>query len=145
MLFRLPEKNIPKTKKIKQFIKEELPGTPLPPPSWLLDEEKIERLVKSFATSFGQKLKEQDSLEKLAKFLANVNLNRIKLEYDTLSDNSKELFSLMFEPLLDNLKKKYDINQLEEKDNNLIKFIKFLNQTFSQRIASDKSSDESTP
>ena len=127
LLYRLPEKNIPKTNKIKDFIKKELHGQQIP--TWLMDTNVISKIVKSFAEEFGHKIHEiytNNSIDKVLEFMDGMTFNRTKLEYKHLSSDNKEILKLMFEPLIndDNM----DIKQLNSLDgtNNIVKFIKFL-------------------
>lgn len=90
MLYRLPEKNIPKSERIKEFIRANmLKGEP----DWLLDKEVIEGLVERFAKELGEKIKGAGDI---GVFLKGINFNRIMLEYNNLSDRNKELLGIMF-------------------------------------------------
>lgn len=98
MLYRLPEKNIPKTEKIKKFIKNEIKGTNLP--TWLIDTDKMSKIVKSFAKALGQKLENLGDADKINKFMSGLNLKSNRDKYDTLlSKDSKELLQLLFGPM----------------------------------------------
>jgi len=124
MLYRLPEKNIPKTEKIKKFIREDIKGSKLP--NWLMDTEKISKLVKSFAKSLGQKLKDINDLDKIDKFMCGLNLKSNRDKYDTLfSNDSKELLQLIFGPILP-LMEKRDTSDSEKKCDSISGYIKFL-------------------
>lgn len=141
LLYRLPEKNIPKTDKIKDFIKKELPGSKMP--SWLMDTDKISKIVRSFAKALGHKINDIYSIEfkknksvnksigKVAEFMTGVKFNRTLLEYNNFSDENKEILNLIFKPLIDTAQSK-QIEQLEQIDQletskSLIKLLKFLN------------------
>lgn len=121
MLYRLPVKNIPKTEKIKKFIREELKGVVMP--NWLMDTDKISRLVKSFCTALGNKLADIGDLKQICEFMCGLNLKSNRDKYESLlSDESKKLLKLIFEPLI----KKIGINKIEEYDNDVAVYIKFL-------------------
>lgn len=134
LLFRLPEKNIPKTEKIKEFIRKELKESNMP--SWLMDTDKISKLVESFAKSLGQKIGNvyadnfkktnsvTESMNKVVEFMKGVTFNRTQLEYDTFTDKNKEILKLIFKPLIGEVSIE-EFKGMDETDN-LIKFIKFL-------------------
>lgn len=122
LLYRLPEKNIPKTDKIKNFIKVELKESKMP--TWLMDTYKISKLAKSFFRVLGQKLADLGDVDKVIQFMASVKFNRTQLEYDTFTENSKDMLKMLFGPLVD----KIGVEQLKELNDTdkLIVFIKFL-------------------
>lgn len=126
LLFRLPEKNIPKTNKIKKFIREELHENKTP--SWLIDTDKIIKLVQSFVQKLGDKLADiysmNQSMASIVAFLDGVNFNRTRIEYDNITEDNKKLLKQIFSPLVN----KIGIDNIEslEETSNLITFIKFL-------------------
>jgi len=122
LLYRLPEKNIPKTDNIKNFIKVELKESGMP--TWLMDTDKISKLAKSFVRVLGQKLADLGDIDKVIQFMAGVKFNRTQLEYDTFTENSKDMLKLMFGPLVDKVGVE-QVKALGETDK-LIVFIKFL-------------------
>lgn len=122
LLSRLPEKNIPKNDKIKEFIKTELK---INPPSWLLDTAKVIKLVRSFIKALGYQLYDIyqiGGIQKVIDFMNGISFNRIGSEYKDITDKNKELLYLMFDPLLDHI----DIERMEDTDK-LINFLKFIN------------------
>lgn len=136
LLYRLPEKNIPKTERIKKFIKEVLKESTMP--SWLMDTDKISKLVHSFVETLGLKIKDiylnefkknksvSESINKVVQFMAGINFNRTQLEYDNLSEGSIKLLELLFKPLIKQLPSLEIVGCAD----NLVKFIKFLIESF---------------
>jgi hypothetical protein len=138
ILYRLPEKNIPKNDKIKEFLKKNLN---IKNEEWLFDSEFIKKMIKLFCENLGKKLVDiykqsyiktfdiKKSIESIDLFLNGVSFSkRIQLDYDMLTNNGKNLLKLIFQKLIDEIEIK-NINLLEI-DMNLFKFIKFYaNQT----------------
>jgi hypothetical protein len=138
ILYRLPEKNIVKNDKIKNFLKEQLN---IKNEEWLFDSTFIKKMTKLFCENLGKKIVEiykesyiktldiKKSIERVDSFLKGVSFaRRIEMDYGMLTDNGKNLLKLIFEDLINEIDKK-NINQLEI-DMNLFKFIKFYaNQT----------------
>lgn len=122
LLYRLPEKNIPKTDNIKNFIKVELKESKMP--TWLMDTDKISKLAKSFVRVLGQKLADLGDIEKVIQFMTGVKFNRTQLEYDTFTENSKDMLKMLFGPLVDKIGVE-QFKSLGDADK-LIVFIKFL-------------------
>lgn len=134
LLYRLPEKNIPKTIKIKNFIRTELDETKMP--SWLIDTDKIIDLINLFAIELGKKLcniytkefnltkKVKDSMDKVVKFMDGVKFNRTQIEFDNCCSKSHDLLRIIFKPLVDKVQAE-QIEKLADTDK-LIVFIKFL-------------------
>ena len=92
-------------------------------PNWLLDTDKISRLVKSFATSLGNKLAEINDLKEICEFMCGLNLKSNRDKYESmLPQESKELLQLIFEPVI----KKIGIDKIEESNNEVAGYIKFL-------------------
>ena len=126
LLYRLPEKNIPKTIKIKNFIRTELGETKMP--SWLMDTDKIIDLVNLFAIELGKKLcnvyTKNKSMDEVVKFMNGVKFNRTQIEFDNCCNKSQDFLKIIFEPLVNKVK----IEEIEKLDgtDKLIKFIKFL-------------------
>ena len=104
LVFRLLEKNIPKTKKIIKFIKEhDLPKNQ----KWLLDLDLIEKVIKNITNDC-------------------VCLSRIELNYNDIKDNGKELLKNMFKPLNDQINT-FTLQKLPN-DIQIVKLLKFLNK-----------------
>ncbi|ARF11818.1 hypothetical protein Klosneuvirus_2_254 [Klosneuvirus KNV1] len=123
LLFRLPEKNIPKTNTIKNFITKNLQNKQ---PSWLLDTNEITTTIKSFVKTLGNKLYEiykDKGISEVINFMSGISFNRIISDYDTISDDNKELLKQIFKPLADHI----NINEINTSDK-LIDFIKFLTE-----------------
>jgi len=133
ILYRLPEKNIPKNDKIKNFLKEHLD---IKNEEWLFDSTFIKKMTKLFCENLGKKLVEiykesyiktldiKKSIERVDSFLKGVSLaRRIEMDYGMLTDNGKNLLKLIFNDLINEIDKK-NINEIDMKIN-LFKFIKF--------------------
>jgi len=127
LLYRFPEKNVPKTDKIKSFIKKELPNSTMP--SWLMDTNKLSKLTKSFAKVLGEKLRTiytNGSIDDVNDFMSGVKFGRTQIEYDNFTDKNKKVLNLIFKPLLDSIRSG-EIDSFVSKDkNDIIKFIKFM-------------------
>jgi hypothetical protein len=125
LLYRLPDKNIPKTEKIKKFIKENLNNKM---PSWILDTKKISNIVKDFCEKLGLELKKiykkGKSMNKVIDFISGINFGRTQIEFCNLSDKNKKILKSILEPLVKTAEIN-NINQLEETDK-FITFLKFL-------------------
>lgn len=126
LLYRLPEKNIPKTKKILKFLEDSFSETKNV--DWLLDPKFISEIVEDFTKDFGKKIEkiyEDDNLEGVMKFMDGVKWNRIEIDYDNLlTERSKELLGYMLNKLIKKMGKD-KINDLENnnKFNSLLKKI----------------------
>lgn len=146
LFYRLLEKNIPKTEKIKLFAKKYLNIFP----SWLMDVDKIKTVVNDFCVALGEKIVNvydnvdlmqissdstdvefsdssldnnflSPSIKNVMRFLSGVNFGRTQIEYNNFTDNGKECVKTMFAPLL----KKIKLDELQNADK-LIVFLKFL-------------------
>ena len=149
LFYRLLEKNIPKTEKIRLFTKKYLNVFP----SWLMDVDKIKRIVHDFCIALGKKLVDvyddvdlaqissdsadidssvsadtssdsdflSPSIKNVMGFLSGVNFGRTQIEYKNFTDNGKECVKTIFAPLLNKIK----IDELQNTDK-LIVFLKFL-------------------
>lgn len=133
MLYRLPEKNIPKNDKIKNFLKEQLN---IKNQEWLFDSIFINKMIKLFCENLGKKIVEiykesyiktmdiKKSIERVDSFLKGVSFSkRIEIDYNMLTDNGKNLLKLIFNNLINEIDIK-NINELEI-NMELFKFIKF--------------------
>jgi DNA-dependent RNA polymerase auxiliary subunit epsilon len=135
LFYRLPDKNIPKTDKLKKFIKNELGSKDLP--DWLIDTKKISNLIKTFAQKLGTKIKEiyiseiQDnksileSINKVLEFLNGINFGRLQIEINNglISKNNMKILSTLVKPLIDEVGKE-GITSLQDNDATT-KFLKF--------------------
>jgi hypothetical protein len=131
LLYRFPEKNVPKTKKIKKFIKSELPGTSKRDmPSWLMETSKLSKMTKAFAEALGQeiqKIYEKGSVDKVSEFTSGIKFCRTQIEYNNFSEESKDVLNVMLKPLIDSMGQEQIKSSVSKEKNDVIKFIKFLN------------------
>lgn len=125
MLYRLPQKNIPKTEKIKKFIKDELNVSSQ---TWLMDTVYIEKMVNKFIKELSVKIVEvyqkNKSVNDVIRFMDGVGFGRSQIDYELYSDKSKQMLKILFEKLVNEIGKD-NINGMDGKDK-LIKFLKFL-------------------
>jgi len=104
LFIRLPDKNLPKTIKIKNFIKKHNLDNKI---SWLLDTMHTSQLVDKFIKLISNKLVEINNnggLESIEKFLQEINLNRFKNYHNKISDKGKNMIKIMFGPLFEKVK-----------------------------------------
>lgn len=133
ILYRLPEKNIKKNDKIKDFIKTYITKEPQ---TWLFDSTFITKILKIFMEQLGEKIyniyienyekttNKQESLELAVKFLDGINFSRVQIDFKLLSEFGINLLKLLFEKLINKIEK---INLVGLKDTNkTIEFIQFL-------------------
>ena len=133
ILYRLPEKNIKKTDKIKKFIETYIDKTKQ---SWLFDSKFIDKSIKMFMGDLGdyielkynevydKTLSKQGALEEALTILDGISFNRVQTDYDMLGDIGKNLLKLLFGKLIKKIEK---INLGGLKDSTkTIEFIKFL-------------------
>jgi hypothetical protein len=152
LLYRFPEKNVPKTKKIIEFIKNELSGTSKKDmPSWLIDTIKLPKLAKSFAKALGEKIQEtydEWSIDDVERVLSGVKFGRTQIEYDNFSDESKDVLNLILKPLIDSMGQDQIKSLVSKERNDVIMFIKFLNGKLNSannnESASNSDTDESS-
>jgi hypothetical protein len=124
MLYRLPEKNIIKTNKIRKFIKREVTKHRQ---SWLIQTDKIVKTIKEFTKKLGNKLLDiyiKGSIDDVSKFMNGVKFNRTKIEYKNFSDNSIKLLNNILKQLIDKMKKDKIKPEVRDK-NDIITFINF--------------------
>ena len=107
LLYRLPEKNIPKTQKIRMFLNE-LYNSKFKV-DWLFDYEFVKNIIEKFTKDFGKYINElykTHGLDKVSQFVDGIKWGRIEIEYDKLlTDYGKELLNNMLGDLLKNIKK----------------------------------------
>jgi len=96
MLYRLLEKNIPKSIKIEKFIKQH--NLSKNTPNWLLDTKYIIKLITDFSIVFGKELESiyKNGFKAVDEFCKGINFKRIKIEYDKFSDVAKQFLLNMF-------------------------------------------------
>jgi len=135
ILYRLPEKNIKKNDKIKDFIQKYITQKQQ---SWLFDSSFIIKILKIFLEQLGDKLyniytenyekttNKQESLEMAIKFLDGVNFSRVQIDFKLLSEFGLNLLKILFEKLI----KKIEKNNLAglKETHKTIEFIKFLGE-----------------
>lgn len=133
MLYRLPEKNIPKNDKIKEFLNKQLN---IKNSEWLFDSIFIKKIIVLFCEKLGKKIVEiyketfvetlniKKSIERVDTFLNGVSFaKRIEHDYEMITDNGKKLLKLIFNDLINEIDIK-NINDIEMSIK-LFKFIKF--------------------
>jgi hypothetical protein len=114
LLYRLPEKNIPKTIKIWKFIREAF--CEIIAVDWLFDPDFIIETINSFTKALGDKIDkiyDDDGIDGVVLFFNGVRWGRIDIEYDKLLTNyGKELLN----NILGNLMKKMGKETIKELD-----------------------------
>jgi len=125
LLYRLPEKNIPKTNKIKKFLKDELNIKKV---AWLFDSSYIKKMVNKFIKELSIKIVDiytkNNSMNDVIVFLNGVGFGRSQIDYDMYSTESKHNLFILFDKLVMKIGKDKILSMDDTK--NLIKFIKFL-------------------
>jgi hypothetical protein len=110
LIYRMPEKNLKKTKQISEFIKTNLPKTSKP--NWLLDTKKTYNVLENFIDKLGFKLKkiylETLLLESVLDFLKDANFGKpqIQIEWNELGLDAKNRIKRIFEPMVIQIGKK---------------------------------------
>jgi hypothetical protein len=143
MLFRLIDKNIKKSEKIKQFLKEELKDNS--EHQWLFNSEWLLKKINYFMHNFGEKIHNiyieeyyktnslEKSLYKVSQFLEGINFGRTELELENFSEDGKKLLDLMIGKLIKEILSKYkndDLKKIDEKN----KFYHFLITLIEKKI-----------
>lgn len=124
LLYRLPEKNIPKTKKIIKFLDDSF--SEKKSLDWLFDPKFVLEIVEDFTKDFGKKIEkiyENEGMEGIMKFMEGIRWSRIEIDYDNLlTEKSKELLGNMLNNLIKEMRKD-KINELDNsnKFNSLLK------------------------
>ena len=130
ILYRLPEKNIPKTEKIKSFISKILQIKEIP--KWLINSQWINKMIGLFSKNLGIEINKiykenyyetnspEQSIKKVCNFLQGINFNRTLIEYDNFTSSGLNILILIFNPLVKTIG--YPII-LELKDNDECKII----------------------
>lgn len=147
LIYRMPEKNIVKTKQIENFISQNLPKTNKP--DWLLDTHKTTIILDRFIDKLGIELKkiytQTQLLDKVLDFLEGANFGKpqIQIEWKEIGSEAKNKIKKIFTPLVQQKGKsefkkmissiidKYQLDKLKpgEMTNSqrIIKFFDFLN------------------
>ena len=115
MFYRLLNKNLPKIIKINNFYKNQK-ISPKNIRSILPDPSLINNMINSFVYKLSKQLAKTKNLNDL---FINVNLDRIRIEYNNIDTDGKKLIKQLFEPIYQNILKQNDNDQL----NQLIKFL----------------------
>ena len=142
MLFRLVDKNIKKSEKIKEFIKNEMKDDPRQ--SWLFDSKWLLDKITIFMKELGNKIHNiyittyystnslEKSLQKVDEFLSGINFGRTEIELDNFSEDGKNLLKLMMGQLIKEITTNYKsddikiINKNNDKDKDKNKFYQLL-------------------
>jgi hypothetical protein len=126
MIFRLIEKNIPKTDKIYHFLKNDIKYEKKP--RWLLNTKFIMNMIDKFSKELGKKLleiyKSTKSIEKINLFLTGVRIDRIEIDFDKLTEQGKLLVKNIFSNLIKEIGE--DVIKDLNNDDKLNKLLKFL-------------------
>ena len=139
LIYRMPEKNIVKTKQIEYFISQNLPKTSKP--DWLLDTDKITNILNKFIDKLGLELKkiylEKHLFDSVLDFLEGANFGKpqIQIEWGEFGSEAKNKIKKIFTPLIQQIGKtefKKMISSLMEKYN--LEKMKPSEMTNSQRI-----------
>jgi len=139
LIYRMPEKNIVKTKQIENFISQNLPKTSKP--DWLLHTEKTTNILNKFIDKLGSELKhiytKAHLFDSVLDFLEGANFGKpqIQIEWGEFGIEPKNKIKKIFTPLIQQIGKiefKKMIASLMEKYN--LEKIKPSEMTNSQRI-----------
>lgn len=139
LIYRMPEKNIVKTKQIEDFISQNLPKTSKP--EWLLDTEKTTNILNKFIDKLGIELKKIYSMghlfDSVLDFLEGANFGKpqIQIEWGDIGTEAKNKIKRIFNPIVQQIGKtefKKMISSLMEKYN--LQKMKPSEMTNSQRI-----------
>jgi hypothetical protein len=128
IIYRLPEKNIPKTKKISSFLDSANINKNT---DWLFDSDFVTKIIENFTKDLGneiEKIYKKDGLDKVVKFLDNIDwmIDRGTTTYkDSFSDYNKKLLDNILGKLIENM----DIKELDNLDSknkffNLLQMLK---------------------
>lgn len=146
LIYRMPEKNIVKTKQIENYISQNLPKTSKP--DWLLDTDKATFVLDKFIDKLGMELKriyvQAHLFDNVLDFLEGANFGKpqIQIEWDDIGLEARNKIKRIFSPLIQQIGKnefkkmirslmeKYQINKLKPSEmtnsQRIIKFFDFL-------------------
>ena len=117
MLYRLPEKNIPKTKKIIKLLETTLPHMRYI--GWLFDPDFVIEMIELFTKELGNKIEkiyEKDGIDSVDKFLDGVYWSRTEIEYNKLiGEFGKKLLNNILGKLIKQMGKD-NIEKLDSKN-----------------------------
>lgn len=151
LIYRMPEKNIVKTKQIENFIHTYLPKTSKP--DWLLDTDKTSNMINKFIDKLGLELKhiyiQTQLLESVLDFLEGANFGKpqIQIEWREFGSEAKNKIKKIFIPLvqqigqnefkkmLSSLIIKHQLTKLKPSEmTNAQRIIKFLDFLFNENF-----------
>jgi hypothetical protein len=118
IVYRLPEKNIPKTEKIALFLDSAKIKNKI---NLLFDTDFVKKIVEKFTKDLGneiEKIYKKDGLDEVVIFLANIDwmIDRGTTTYkDSFSDYSKELLDNILGKLIGQINKD-EIDKLDSKN-----------------------------
>jgi hypothetical protein len=104
LIYRMCEKNITKTDKIRDFIKKYTRTNKYP--SWLLDTNKTMGIINRFIGEFGKKLvqiyAQTKNLDKVLNFLSGANFGKpqIQIEWGEFNQETKSRLKRIFQPVV---------------------------------------------
>jgi hypothetical protein len=124
LLYRLPEKNIPKTNKISNFIKSEITKAKQ---SWLIQPSKIIKIVETFTQKLGNKLLHiynNGSIYDVNTFMKGVKFtNRQLFDHKNYSADVIQLLNNILKQIIDKMNK----DKIIAKTDNISDIITFIN------------------
>jgi hypothetical protein len=135
LLYRLLEKNIPKNNKIKSFLQQN--NMKKEKISWLLNTDYIMKQVDMFIQELGSTLDQiitngfsknkskLEIIEYLDDFLEGINLDRIKIEYETFTEKALSLLRVWFGETYTKLFAEND-DIFKNRDSKLVKIMSFM-------------------
>jgi hypothetical protein len=130
LLYRLPEKNIPKTKKIINFLEKIYDDMRFI--DWLIEPEFVTEIIDNFTKDFGEELVKkykENNIEGVNKFIDGIYWVRVDIEYSKLiTEKGKNLLKNMLKKLSLVIGKK-ELESLWNSDKNN-KFYKLLNMVY---------------
>jgi hypothetical protein len=106
LIYRMCEKNITKTEKIRDFIKKNINSNKNDYPSWLLDTKETMGIINGFINELSKKLVkiyvQTKSLDKVLDFLSGANFGKpqIQIEWDEFNSETKSRLKRIFEPVV---------------------------------------------
>ena len=124
MLFRLVDKNIKKSEKIKSFIRTEMNDnshqTWLFDSKWLLDKITVfmgelgEKIHNIYITEYYNNNSLEKSIEKVAKFLEGINFGRTEIELENFSEDGRKILKLMLGKLVTEIQSNYKVDDIKK-------------------------------
>ena len=135
ILYRLPEKNVPKTEKIKAFISKTLLIKETP--RWLMNTQWVNKMIEIFSKKLGMEINkifkeniyeshsQEESIQKVCEFLEGINFNRTLIEYDNFTSNGLNILKLIFNPLVKTIGEQIILKIKDDEECKIINVIKF--------------------